>query len=61
MIHRDLAARNCLLGERNEVKISDFGLARTETVIKVEKLQKVPVRWLSPETFKKVCPIILKS
>ncbi len=27
-IHRDLAARNCLVGEKNAVKVADFGLAR---------------------------------
>ena len=28
VIHRDLAARNCLVGDKQVVKICDFGLAR---------------------------------
>ena len=34
IIHMDLAARNCLLDEYNNVKVSDFGLAK---VIENEK------------------------
>lgn len=52
IVHRDLAARNILLGEKNMVKISDFGLA-------VEILEgdvyiapdgsKFPTKWTAPE------------
>ncbi|KAK6758152.1 hypothetical protein RB195_015773 [Necator americanus] len=51
VIHRDLAARNCLLGPSNEVKIADFGLSvMDKSELRLDKLEKVPVRWLSPET-----------
>ncbi|VDM67454.1 unnamed protein product [Strongylus vulgaris] len=55
VIHRDLAARNCLLGVSNEVKISDFGLSVVDkSELRLSKLQKVPIRWLSPETLSQV-------
>ncbi|WKY09666.1 hypothetical protein Q1695_002207 [Nippostrongylus brasiliensis] len=51
IIHRDLAARNCLLGSNYEVKISDFGLSVADKrELRLNKLHKVPVRWLAPET-----------
>ncbi|CAB3403106.1 unnamed protein product [Caenorhabditis bovis] len=50
-IHRDIAARNCLLAAKNELKISDFGMSQDNDVpIKDETLEKVPVKWLAPET-----------
>ncbi|CEF67351.1 Tyrosine-protein kinase Fps85D [Strongyloides ratti] len=50
-IHRDIAARNCLYGEGN-VKIADFGLTVEGYYYKMDGSQKVPLRWLSPETVK---------
>ncbi|TKR76904.1 hypothetical protein L596_017974 [Steinernema carpocapsae] len=53
IIHRDIAARNCLLGKKDEVKISDFGLSvANKNVIHVDQLKKVPIKWLSPETLR---------
>jgi len=54
VIHRDIAARNCLLGAQDEVKISDFGMSVADkSVLKLDKLNKMPVRWLSPEIMRK--------
>ncbi|ETN78893.1 protein tyrosine kinase [Necator americanus] len=53
VIHRDLAARNCLLGRRDELKISDFGLSIADkTEMKLDKLKSVPIKWLAPETLR---------
>lgn len=41
VVHRDIAARNCLLTEKNEVKISDFGMSDERQIIQDEKLEKV--------------------
>ncbi|KAK6024856.1 SH2 domain protein [Ostertagia ostertagi] len=53
VIHRDLAARNCLLGQKDELKISDFGLSIADkTEMKMDKLKSVPIKWLAPETLR---------
>ncbi|GMT28245.1 hypothetical protein PFISCL1PPCAC_19542 [Pristionchus fissidentatus] len=50
-IHRDIAARNCLLsGKNNTVKISDFGMSDDKAILHDDTLEKVPVKWLAPET-----------
>ncbi|VDK29934.1 unnamed protein product [Gongylonema pulchrum] len=49
-IHRDVAARNCLLTSNNHVKISDFGMSDEKTIIQDKSLDKVPIKWLAPET-----------
>ncbi|KAI6200030.1 Tyrosine-protein kinase [Aphelenchoides besseyi] len=49
-IHRDIAARNCLLTEKHELKISDFGMSDERKELTDDKLDKVPVKWLAPET-----------
>lgn len=50
-IHRDLAARNVLVGEKNIVKIADFGLSRI--IIEDEYIAhegaKFPIKWTAPE------------
>uniref|UniRef100_A0A6A7G3S7 Tyrosine-protein kinase n=1 Tax=Hirondellea gigas TaxID=1518452 RepID=A0A6A7G3S7_9CRUS len=49
-IHRDLAARNCLVGERNIVKISDFGMSREEEeYIVSDGMKQIPIKWTAPE------------
>ncbi|XP_071942572.1 receptor tyrosine-protein kinase erbB-4-like [Antedon mediterranea] len=55
LIHRDLAARNVLVQSPNQVKITDFGLAKFLEVDQQKFLAeggKVAVKWLAPECLK---------
>jgi serine/threonine protein kinase len=52
VVHRDIAMRNCLVGDRLQVLIGDFGTARlcerTDTPAST-KTNVGPVRWMAPE------------
>merc|ERR1719281_866895 len=53
-IHMDLAARNCLLGDRNLVKIADFGLTRKckpgRDYYRLTTTLKLPIKWMALES-----------
>ncbi|EGT39103.1 hypothetical protein CAEBREN_24403 [Caenorhabditis brenneri] len=49
-IHRDIAARNCLYSIDKIVKLSDFGLSVIGNQFKLCASQKLPIKWLAPET-----------
>ena len=51
IIHRDLAARNILVGENNDCKIANFGLARLiqDDEYTAREEVKFPIRWTPPE------------
>lgn len=52
-VHRDLATRNCLVGESLNVKISDFGLARSIHSMEYYKgsdHDAIPIRWMPLES-----------
>jgi fyn-related kinase len=54
IVHRDLASRNVLLGTGNQVKISDFGLARlNKTAENQTKNNSGPLKWMAPESLEK--------
>ena len=50
-VHGDLAARNLLIGEKDVVKIADFGHSLQTNALDdpVQTSQLLPVKWTSPE------------
>lgn len=55
IVHRDLAARNILVKKIDQIKITDFGLARildNEEGIYVFEYSLVPFKWLAIESIK---------
>ncbi|XP_065661248.1 tyrosine-protein kinase receptor torso isoform X3 [Hydra vulgaris] len=52
LVHRDLAARNILVGNKRNVKISDFGLARKindDQIYVCKNNRRLPIKWMSVE------------
>jgi serine/threonine protein kinase len=57
LIHRDLAARNILLTTPDNVKICDFGMARSiknqgDGLYKMNETHKIPCAWYAPESIR---------
>ena len=53
-VHRDLATRNCLVGSKNTVKISDFGMSRSlyeSHYYIISGHAILPIRWMATECF----------
>ncbi|MFH4981021.1 hypothetical protein AB6A40_007730 [Gnathostoma spinigerum] len=53
--HRDLAARNCMVNQRDNVKIGDFGMARDlyyHEYYKPTGTRLMAVRWMAPESLR---------
>nr|AAB35755.1 PTKSp36=protein tyrosine kinase [Strongylocentrotus purpuratus, ovary, Peptide, 54 aa] [Strongylocentrotus purpuratus] len=44
-------ARNCLVGNKNVIKISDFGMSREDDVYTIREgaMRQIPIKWTAPE------------
>lgn len=55
IIHRDVAARNMLVNKDDIVKISDFGLAKLQSIYQSSpegSTTELPVKWTDPEAMR---------
>jgi serine/threonine protein kinase len=53
-VHRDLATRNCLVGSKDTIKISDFGMSRSlyeSQYYVINGHAILPIRWMATECF----------
>ena len=53
-IHRDLATRNCLVGPKDTIKVSDFGMSRSlyeSQYYVINGHAILPIRWMATECF----------
>ncbi len=60
-VHRDLAARNCLVGQRKQIKICDFGMSRAlykNDYYRTESGCMLPIRWMAWESVLLVIELI---
>ena len=51
-IHMNLTAQSVLVGEANQIKVADFGMARVidGDFYKTGNKEKLPLKWTAPET-----------
>ncbi|ESO08015.1 hypothetical protein HELRODRAFT_133636, partial [Helobdella robusta] len=53
-IHRDLAARNCMIDDKSQVKVADFGLSHqlhdSEYYSSKNRKAKLPIKWMALES-----------
>uniref|UniRef100_A0A0N5CC91 Tyrosine-protein kinase n=1 Tax=Strongyloides papillosus TaxID=174720 RepID=A0A0N5CC91_STREA len=52
IMHRDIASRNCLVDSEENIKISDFGMSVVGKEYDLDPTDKVPVKFLAPETLR---------